>query len=50
LVGRSGERGIEFDILQGQDIPLNTDLMEMLRNNMISGTGKNMPEYTVMCI
>lgn len=38
-VGRSGERGIEFDILQGQDIPLNTDLMESLRNNMISATG-----------
>ena len=38
-VGRSGERGIEFDILQGQDIPLNTDLMDSLRNNMISATG-----------
>lgn len=38
-VGRSGERGIEFDILQGQDIPLNTDLMESLRNNMITSTG-----------
>lgn len=38
-VGRSGERGIEFDILQGQDIPMNTDMMEMLRNNMINGTG-----------
>lgn len=39
MVGRSGERGIEFDILQGQDVPLNTELMEMLRNNMISATG-----------
>lgn len=38
-VGRSGERGIEFDILSGQDVPLNTDLMEMLRTNMINGTG-----------
>ena len=38
-VGRSGERGIEFDILQGQDIPVNTDLMEMLRTNMINATG-----------
>lgn len=38
-VGRSGERGIEFDILQGQDVPLNTELMEMLRNNMITSTG-----------
>lgn len=38
-VGRSGERGIEFDTLAGQDVPLNTDLMEMLRTNMINGTG-----------
>lgn len=38
-VGRSGERGIDFDILAGQDVPLNTDLMEMLRTNMINGTG-----------
>lgn len=37
--GRSGERGIEFDILSGQDIPLNTDLMEMLHQNMINSTG-----------
>jgi len=38
-VGRSGERGIEFDILQGQDIPTNTEFMEMLHSNMINGTG-----------
>ena len=38
-VGRSGDRGIEFDILSGQDVQLNTDLMEMLRTNMINGTG-----------
>lgn len=38
-VGRSGERGIEFDTLAGQDVPMNTDLMEMLRTNMINGTG-----------
>ena len=38
-VGRSGDRGIEFDILAGQDVQLNTDLMEMLRTNMINGTG-----------
>lgn len=37
--GRNGERGIEFDILSGQDIPLNTDLMEMLHQNMINSTG-----------
>ena len=38
-VGRSGEHGIDFDTLAGQDVPLNTDLMEMLRTNMINGTG-----------
>lgn len=38
-VGRSGDRGIDFDTLAGQDVPLNTDLMEMLRTNMINGTG-----------
>ena len=30
-VGKSGERGIEFDILAGQDIRLQDDLMEMLK-------------------
>lgn len=38
-VGRSGERGFETEILQGQDVQLNTELMEMLRNNYILGTG-----------
>lgn len=38
-VGSSGERGIEFEILSGQDIPLNTDLMEMLRSGAITSTG-----------
>jgi len=38
-MGRNGDRGIEFDILSGQDVPLNTELMEMLRSNMISSTG-----------
>lgn len=37
--GRSGEKGIDFDILSGQDIQLNTDLMEKLWTNMINGTG-----------
>nr|DAS58547.1 MAG TPA: Portal protein [Caudoviricetes sp.] len=37
--GRSGERGIETEILQGQDVQLNTDLMEMLRKQFILGTG-----------
>lgn len=38
-VGRSGDRGIEFDILAGQDIQLNTELMEMLRTAFINATG-----------
>lgn len=38
-VGRSGERGIEFDILQGQDVQLNTELMELLRSSFINATG-----------
>lgn len=37
--GRSGERPIETDILSGQDIQLNTDLLEMLKNAYILGTG-----------
>lgn len=38
-VGRSGERGIEFDTIQGQQVDLNSELMEFLRTNMINGTG-----------
>lgn len=38
-VGRSGERPIETDILQGQDVQLNSDLLEMLKNAYILGTG-----------
>lgn len=38
-VGRSGEKGIDFDILAGQDVQLNTDLMEMLRSAYINATG-----------
>lgn len=38
-VGKSGERGIEFDILAGQDIRLQDDLMEMLKQGYINGTG-----------
>ena len=37
--GRSGERPIETEILSGQDIPLHTDLLEMLKNAYILGTG-----------
>lgn len=38
-VGKTNERGIETEILQGQDVPLNTDLMEMLKKAYITGTG-----------
>lgn len=38
-VGRSGERAIDFDILSGQDVQIDTDLMEKLRTNAISSTG-----------
>lgn len=37
--GRSGERPIETEILAGQDIQLNTELLEMLKNAYILGTG-----------
>ena len=38
-VGKSGERGIETEILSGQDVQLNSDLMEMLKKSYITGTG-----------
>lgn len=38
-VGKSGERAIETEILQGQEIQLNTELMEWLRTAYILGTG-----------
>lgn len=37
--GRSGERPIETEILSGQDVPLNTELLEMLKNSYILATG-----------
>ena len=37
--GRSGERPIETEILAGQEIQLNTELLEMLKNAYILGTG-----------
>ena len=36
--GRSGERPVDFDIISGQDINMNTDFVEFLRKNMINGT------------
>ena len=38
-VGKSNERGIETEILSGQDVQLNSDLLEMLKKAYISGTG-----------
>lgn len=37
--GRSGERSIEFETIAGQDVQLNTELMELLRKGMINNTG-----------
>jgi len=37
--GRSGDRPIETEILAGQEIQLNSDLLEMLKNAYILGTG-----------
>ena len=38
-LGRGDTRGIETEILAGQDIQLNSELMELLRNSYISATG-----------
>ena len=38
-VGRSGERGIETEVISGQDVQLNTELMEMLKKQMITAVG-----------
>ena len=38
-VGSGGDRPIETEILSGQDVQLNNDLMENLKNSYILGTG-----------
>lgn len=38
-IGKSGERGIEFDVMAGQDIQLSTEYMDMFRTGMINATG-----------
>ena len=38
-MGKNNEKPIETEILQGQSVELNNDLMEMLRTNYILGTG-----------
>ena len=37
--GRGNERPVETEILSGQDVQLNSDLLEMLKNAYILGTG-----------
>lgn len=38
-VGESGERGIEFDVISGQQVDMQNDLMENLKQAYINGTG-----------
>lgn len=38
-VGKSGDRPVETEILSGQDVQINNELMELLRNSYILGTG-----------
>jgi hypothetical protein len=38
-MGKSGEKAIEAEILSGQSVELNNDLMELLRKGMITNTG-----------
>ena len=37
--GESGERGLSWDVIQGQDVNMQTELMEMLKQAFINGTG-----------
>lgn len=36
--GPQGEKPFDIDVVAGQDVQFNTDLLEFLRNNMINGT------------
>lgn len=38
-VGESGERGIEFDVISGQQIDMHPEVMEDLKTSFINGTG-----------
>lgn len=38
-VGKSGDKPVETEILSGQDVQINNELMELLRNSYILGTG-----------
>lgn len=37
--GKSGERGMETEVIQGQEVQMNTDLMDNLKKAYILGTG-----------
>lgn len=37
--GESGERGLSWDVIQGQDINMQNEFMEMLKEGYITGTG-----------
>ncbi len=37
--GESGERGLSWDVIQGQDVNMQEDLMEQLKQAYINGTG-----------
>ena len=37
--GKSGERGLETEVIQGQDVQMNSDLMDNLKKAYILGTG-----------
>ena len=37
--GESGERGLSWDVIQGQDINMQNELMEQLKESYINGTG-----------
>lgn len=38
-VGKNNEKPLETEVISGQDVQINNDFMEMLRNNYILGTG-----------
>ena len=37
--GESGERGLSWDVIQGQDVNMQNDLMEQLKESFINGSG-----------
>ena len=37
--GESGERGLSWDVIQGQDVNMQTELMEQLKQAYVNGTG-----------